>query len=129
VVAATHLHLGPGQDVTVPGPEDGEDDCRKPYTEATYPAFGREGRIREPSGYVLFDDVGLPIWPHPGKLVSTRGQVVDHVALSVQDLGATLERLKSEGVAVLQGVHDWGDTRAAFVEGPDRVALELIEAR
>jgi hypothetical protein len=125
-VAATHLHLGPGQDVAA---EEAADDCRKPYAEATYPAFGTEGRIREPSGYVLFDDIGLPIWPHPGELVSTRGQNVDHIALSVQNLGAALDRLRHEGVAVLQDAHDWGGTRAAIVEGPDRLALELIEAR
>jgi catechol 2,3-dioxygenase-like lactoylglutathione lyase family enzyme len=128
-VAATHLHLGPGQDVTADGAEEAGDDCQKPYAEATYPAFGTEGRIREPSGYVLFDDIGLPIWPHPGELVSTRGQSVDHIALSVQNLGATLERLRNEGIAVLQEAHDWGGTRAAIVEGPDRVALELVEAK
>jgi catechol 2,3-dioxygenase-like lactoylglutathione lyase family enzyme len=127
-VGATHLYLGPGEDATSEA-AGGEDDCRKPYAEPTYPAFRAEGRIREPSGYVLFDDIGLPIWPYPGELVSTRGQSVDHIALSVKDLGATLRRLKSEGVAVLHDTHKWGDTRAAIVEGPDRVALELVEAR
>ena len=30
---------------------------------------------------------------------------------------------------VLEEIHRWGNTRAAMVEGPDRVALELVEAK
>ena len=49
-VAASHLHLGPGR--TEQGTAD---DCRRPLAEPTYPAFGKEGRIRHPDGYVLFE--------------------------------------------------------------------------
>lgn len=120
IVAATHLHLGPGS---------GDDDtsCRQPYAEPTYPGFFPEGVPREPSGYVLFDDVGLPIRPWRGPFASTRGQTVDHIAVSVADLPATLQRLRDVGVTVLEEIHPWGDTRAAMIEAPDRMALELIE--
>ena len=118
-VAATHLHVGPG---TVAG-----DDCKKPYAEPTYPAFDEEGVAREPSGYVLFDDVGLPIRPRRGPFASTRGQTVDHIALSVEDLPSTVARLRKAGVAIIEETHRWGDTRAAMIEGPDRIALELVE--
>ncbi len=120
-VAATHLHLGPG------GP-GGIDDCKRPLAEPTYPAFGKEGRVRQPDGYVLFDDVGLPIWPYDGQLASTRGQTVDHIGLSVHDLRATVERLRKEGVTVLEDIHQWSETLAALIEGPDHMALELIQA-
>ena len=59
----------------------------------------------------------------------TRGQVIDHMGLSVSDLTATVARLKSEGVKFLEEPHAWGDTRAAMVEGPDQVAIELIEVK
>lgn len=120
IVAATHLHVGPGT---------GDDDtsCQQPYAEPTYPGFFPEGVPREPSGYVLFDDVGLPIRPWRGPFASTRGQTVDHIAISVEDLPSTLDRLRSLGVTVLEEIHPWGDTRAAMIEAPDRLALELIE--
>ena len=123
-VAATHLHLGPG------GPSGsgaGAQDCRRRFAEPTYPAFGPQGRVREPSGYILFDDVGLPMWPYDGPLVTTRRQTVDHIGLSVADLAATLARLRAEGVKVIEQTYQWGNTRAAMIEGPDHVALELIE--
>lgn len=128
-VAATHLHLGPGHTDQGPADPGAADDCKRPFAEPTYPAFGKEGRVRHPDGYVLFDDVGLPIWPYGGDLISTRGQVVDHIGLGVHDLRATLARLRTEGVTVLEDVRQWGDTLAAFVEGPDRVVLELVQER
>jgi hypothetical protein len=30
---------------------------------------------------------------------------------------------------VLEEIHAWGDTRVAMIEGPDRVAIELVEAK
>jgi hypothetical protein len=125
-VAATYLHLGPGVP-SGPGRGGGADDCRRSFAEPTYPAFEREGRVREPSGYVLFDDVGLPIWPYDGPLVTTRRQTVDHIGLSVTDLSVTLARLRAEGVQIIEETSQWGNTRAAMIEGPDHVALELIE--
>ena len=126
-VAATHLHLGPGVDG--PSGSDAIRRCERPFAEPTYPAFEKSGRIREPSGNVLFDDVGLPIWPYPGALVTTRQQTVDHIGLSVADLDATIARLKNEGVGIAEPIHRWGTTRAALIEGPDHVVIELVEVR
>ena len=38
-------------------------------------------------------------------------------------------RLEVQGVKVLEGVHQFGDTdrRAAMIEGPDAIAIELVE--
>mgnify|MGYP001478958591 FL=1 len=126
-VAASHLHLGSA----FSGPEatPALNDCRRPYKAPTYPAFPREGVVRDPDGYVLFDDIGLPIRPYADPLASTRHQTVDHIALSVTDLPETLARLRRDGVKVLDGMRRWGETRAAMIEGPDHVAIELVEEK
>jgi hypothetical protein len=55
---------------------------------------------------------------------------VDHWASSVKDLPATVARLKNEGVTFLEEIHPRGNSRAAMiVEGPDRVAIEIVEMK
>ena len=58
-----------------------------------------------------------------------RGQIVDHFALSVPDLAAAVTRLRGEGVKILEDIHAWGTMRAAMIEGPDLVAIELVEVK
>jgi catechol 2,3-dioxygenase-like lactoylglutathione lyase family enzyme len=55
--------------------------------------------------------------------------VVDHIALSVPDLTAALKRLEGEGVRVLRGsqVFGSGPGKAALIEGPDAIVIELVE--
>jgi 4-hydroxyphenylpyruvate dioxygenase-like putative hemolysin len=62
-------------------------------------------------------------------LVSSRGHVADHIALSVTDLDAWVAKLRSEGVRFLEEPYELGDTRAVMIEGPSREALELVELR
>jgi catechol 2,3-dioxygenase-like lactoylglutathione lyase family enzyme len=106
-------------------------DCRTLlYAPPTWPSFAKTGFVREPSGGVLFDDISISIRPWPGGgLVSTRGHIVDHWALSVSELTATVARLKSEGIRFLEEIHPWGNTRGAMIEGPDRIAIELVEVK
>jgi catechol 2,3-dioxygenase-like lactoylglutathione lyase family enzyme len=105
-------------------------DCKRLYAPPTWPSFARTGFVRDPSGSVLFGDISISIRPWPGGgLVSTRGKSVDHWALSVSDLAATVGRLKREGIKFLEEIHPWGNTRAAMIEGPDRVAIELVEVK
>jgi len=106
-------------------------DCKTTaYAPPTWPSFSKGGFVREPSGSVSFDDISILIRPWPGGgLVSTRGKLVDHWALSTSDLTKTVERLKSEGVTFLEEIHLWGNSRAATIEGPDRIAIELIEVK
>ena len=40
-----------------------------------------------------------------------------------------MTRLKGEGVKFLEDIHPWGNTRAAMIEGPDRIAIELVEVK
>ena len=123
-------HLGatmPQKNPTVPSLAD----CKQPYAPPTWPSFAKfPGFVREPSGSVMFDDISILIRPWPGGgLVSTRGHIVDHWALSVAELEPTVARLKSEGIKFLQEIHPWGNTRAAMIEGPDRVAIEIVEVK
>jgi Glyoxalase/Bleomycin resistance protein/Dioxygenase superfamily len=79
---------------------------------------------------VNIDDISISIRPWPGGgLVSTRGKLVDHWAVSTADLDATVARLKRENVKFLEEMHPWGSSRAAMIEGPDRIAIEIVEVK
>jgi hypothetical protein len=106
-------------------------DCKVPYGEPSWPSPERTGTVRTPTARVLIDDVAFIILPRQGSrpLASTRGQVVDHMGLGVADLSATMVRLKREGIKVLEAQHPWGTTQAAMIEGPDQVAIELVEMK
>ncbi len=97
--------------------------------DRSWPALEREGMFRTPSAAVVFGDVALPWYMRQGdrSLASTRGQLYDHIALSVADLDAWVAKLRSEGVRFLEEPYTLGDTRAAMIEGPSREALELVE--
>ena len=129
----THLGArmpqGRGGAAATPAPAGG--DCKTTaYAPPTWPSFAKTGFVREPSGGVLFDDISISIRPWPGGgLVSTRGKIYDHWALSTADLDRTVTRLKGEGVKFLDEIHPWGTTRAAMIEGPDRIAIELVEVK
>ena len=127
---ATHLGAAlPQGRGGAPAPSPGA-DCKQLYAPPTWPSFAKTGFVRDPSGGVQFDDISISIRPWPGGgLVSTRGHIVDHWALSVTDLTATVARLKREGVKFLEDIHPWNSLRAAMIEGPDRIAIELVEVK
>jgi hypothetical protein len=80
---------------------------------------------------VEFGDVALIWYANQGDkpLVGSRGQLQDHIGLSVSDLDAWVEKLDEEGVVFLERPYPLGDTRAVMIEGPSREALELVEVR
>ncbi len=107
-----------------------EATCRVPRgPDRSWPALDRDGMFRAPSAAVVFGDVALPWYVRQGDrpLVSTRGQLHDHIALSVTDLEAWVGKLRGEGVTLLEEPYRLGDTRAVMIEGPSREALELVE--
>jgi catechol 2,3-dioxygenase-like lactoylglutathione lyase family enzyme len=121
-------------DAAPDGPTPGtSSDCNNPrtvYSPPTFPSFAKGGFVRDPAGGVNFDDISISIRPWPGGgLAPTRGHVYDHWALSTADLDKTVGRLKSEGVKFLEEIHPWGTMRAAMIEGPDRIAIELVEVK
>jgi catechol 2,3-dioxygenase-like lactoylglutathione lyase family enzyme len=124
-----HLNakLGPGQTQT----PHTEADCNVPRGERSWPALDREGMIRLPRAGVTFGDVALNWYPNQGDspLVSTRGHVADHIALSVNNLDAWIAKLRKEGVKFPAQPYRLGDTRAVMIEGPSREVIELVEVR
>jgi catechol 2,3-dioxygenase-like lactoylglutathione lyase family enzyme len=99
--------------------------------DRTWPALTQDGMFRTPAAAVLFGDVMFTWYMRQGDapLVGTRGQLYDHVGLSVADLDAWIAKLRSEGVTFLTDTYRLGDTRAVMIEGPSREALELVEVR
>lgn len=105
-----------------------ESDCKVPLLERSWPAFQREGMLRQPAG-VVFDDVALAwhVQQDDRPLVSSRGHLADHIALSVMNLDAWIAKLQLEKVKFLTKPYKLGDLRAVMIEGPSREALELVE--
>lgn len=109
-----------------------------PSTEVRY----RCGHQTAPSATVVMDDVSIGIypvgnakatfpevWKGRDELESTAGHSVDHLGFRVDNLDQTLERLKSDGVKVTAAPRAaaGGRIRFAFIEGPDRIRLEIVE--
>ena len=109
-----------------------EADCRVPRgPEPSWPAMERHGLYRSPRAAVTFDDVMLTWYARQddAAIIGTRGQLYDHIALSVTDLDAWVAKLSGEDVTLLEPPYRLGDTRAAMIEGPSREAIELVEIR
>jgi len=107
-----------------------EANCQVPRgADRTWPALNREGMFRTPRAGVEFGDIVLTWYANQGDtpLASPRGQLQDHIALSVADLDAWTAKLRDEGVTFLEDSYRLGDTRAVMIEGPSREALELVE--
>jgi catechol 2,3-dioxygenase-like lactoylglutathione lyase family enzyme len=99
--------------------------------DRSWPALEQEGTFRTPRAAVEFGDVMMTWYMRQGEtpLAPTRGQLYDHVGLSVADLDAWIAKLRGEGVTILEGPYRLGDTRAVMIEGPSREAIELVEVR
>lgn len=101
--------------------------CEVPFAAPSEPL----GVIRSPAATVRFGEISLIIYPRQRSMtfVSPRGRVIDHIAISIPDLSGALDRLRKSGVKVLEEIHPFGKskTRAAMIEGPDAIAIELIE--
>lgn len=100
--------------------------------DKTWPALGWDGMYRTPAiNSTVFGDVSLFSYmnQHDTPAASTRGQLIDHIALSVTDLDAWTARLRSANVTFLEPAYTIGTHRAVMIEGPSREAIELIQIR
>ena len=112
------------------GPPGVEANCKVARgPDTTWPALEIQGTYRTPTSGVLFGTVAINWYMRQGNrpLVSTRGTLVDHVALSVTNLDAWMAKLRREGVKILAEPYTLGTARAALIEGPSLEALELVE--
>jgi catechol 2,3-dioxygenase-like lactoylglutathione lyase family enzyme len=123
----THLNapLRPGY-----APTAAPDGSRR-WPERTWPSLVRDGMFRTPRAGVEFGDVSIMWYANQGEtpLAPSRGQLQDHIGLSVTDLDAWIAKLKGKGVVFLEQLYPLGDTRAVMIEGPSREALELVEVK
>jgi catechol 2,3-dioxygenase-like lactoylglutathione lyase family enzyme len=138
-----HLNARPNGSAPLPT----ETSCKVERSEKSWPALEIEGTSRQPSGGVTFDDVSVQWYARQGDtpLVSTRGHLADHFALSVTNLDVWIAKLGREGVRFLgqqteladgrqriEGLgrpYKLGDTRAVMIEGPSHEAIELVEVK
>ncbi len=105
------------------------------------PRFYRGNQIG-PSVSMIMDNVNIIIYPveyskkayaehWKGKteIESTKGRVVDHVGFSFASLPEALEKMRKDGVKVTEGINSTagGQIKTAFIEGPDKIRIELIE--
>jgi hypothetical protein len=115
-----------------PDTELNEANCRiERGADRTWPALNREGMFRTPRAGVEFGDVVLTWYMNQGDepLASSRGQLQDHIGLSVGDLDAWVGKLRHEGITFLEDPYRLGDARAVMIEGPSHEAIELVEVK
>ncbi len=112
--------------------------CAVPIGEPGWPSLEPIGTIRQPSGTVRFGNGTMSWYPRQcvgtrcgteQKLVSSRGQILDHVAFSVDNFDALYAKLRRDGVKILETPHAFGETRAFMIEDLDGLAIELVETR
>jgi catechol 2,3-dioxygenase-like lactoylglutathione lyase family enzyme len=95
-----------------------------------------------PSSSLMLDNVNIIIYPveyartsnMPGwekrtELESTKSHVVDHIGISVDSLDDALAKLRAAGVKVTDEPRSaaGGRIKYAFIEGPDKIRIEVIE--
>ena len=108
--------------------------------DRTLPALDWNGMFRSPAVQsTIFGDVSLFFYMNQGNTPfgPTRGQLMDHFAVSVGDLDAWIAKLKAEGVTFLEEVYvlsapsapPAAGLRAVMIEGPSREAIEIIEVK
>jgi len=70
------------------------------------------------------------LWKDRTEFESTKGHVTDHFGFSVDNLDETIARLKTDGVTVTDEPRTiLGKVKYAFIEGPDKVRIELVEGQ
>ncbi len=95
------------------GPLPTEAGCRLNAATGVGRRLNSERTSRQPTGGVTFDDVSVQWYARQGDtpLVSTRGRLADHFALSVTNLDAWIAKLGREGVRFLGQETELGDGR------------------
>ena len=114
------------------------DPCEADSGQAGWPSLERAGTVRAPNATVIHGSGSISMYPRQcfgGRcdinqpLVPSAGQVLDHIAFSVPDLDSALERARGAGATVLRSPYAFGEGRAAMLQGPDGLSIELVELR
>jgi catechol 2,3-dioxygenase-like lactoylglutathione lyase family enzyme len=127
----THLNMASGGRGNQP--QRTEANCRvERGADKTWPALTYDGMYRTPSiTSMAFGDVSLYAYMNQTDkpLAPTRGHLMDHYGLSVNNLDAWIAKLRAENVTFLEQPYTVGESRAVMIEGPSHEAIELIEVR
>ncbi len=114
---------------------------RDPKTVSRTPRMYRDVQIG-PSMSLMMDNVNIIIfpieytkkvyadqWKGRTEFESTKGHVVDHIGFSVDNLPEALVQLRKAGVTVTDDMRSVanGKIKFAFLEGPDKMRIELVE--
>jgi hypothetical protein len=111
-----------------PPPVYNEATCKMPKSDYSFPSVEKAGTRRQPGGGAAFGPVSLNWFVSQSDtlLAPTRGQRVDHIAVSVPTLDPWIAKLKAENVTFLQQPYKFGEMRAIMIEGPSRESIEII---
>jgi hypothetical protein len=111
-----------------PAPAYTEATCKVPKSEPSFPSVEKVGTRRQPGGGAAFGPVSLNwfVSQSDAPLAPTRGQLVDHIAVSVPSLDPWIAKLKAENVTFLRLPYEFGGIRAIMIEGPSRESIEII---
>lgn len=108
------------------------------------PRINNNGLQVGPSSSLYFDNVNMIIYPVEyskkayaddwkgiDRLQSPRGHINDHFTVSVPDIQAALAECKANDIKVTSPIRSQfgGKVKSFFIEGPDAVAIEIMEDR
>ena len=71
----------------------------------------------------------MPGWESRKTFEPTKGRVVDHIGISVANLDDAIAKLRAAGVTITDEPKSiaGGKVKFAFIEGPDKMRIEIIE--
>ncbi len=110
-------------------------------TPSREPRFYRGHQIG-PSYSMMMDNVNIIIfpieyskkayaehWKGKTEIDSTKGRVIDHIGFSFDNVEQAVEKLRKDGVKVTDEVRSiaGGKVKFGFIEGPDKIRIEVIE--
>ncbi len=127
----------PGRDPETGNPVARErwEPCEGERGPRGWPSLEGVGTVRSPSARVVYENGSISSYPRQCRidecaempaLAPSRGQVLDRVAFTVDDLAPFEARIAEHGVVVLDR-YAFGSGRAVLIEGPDRLSIALIE--
>ena len=93
--------------------------------------FGAKILSKSPRGGYRLDLLGLDLNVTDFLTDQTREQKygMEHIAIDTDELDALVEKLKGQGIHILEQTVVSGGRRVCFFEGPDGVQLEFIEIK
>lgn len=110
------------------------DESIRFYTEKLGLTLISRREIKQNNAEIAF--IGAPNTDHRIELTWWRdkkdyveGDQLDHIAFGVDDLDATIRRMKELGVEVAKEPYTLGSSRIAFIKDPNGIWIELIEQK